>query len=136
MHLAHHRFAALKQRHEPAHVSTHHCVINHWIPIALGVVVVSDYSGVEWRSGRRRCRGLVSPAQPSLALGALHEVIATTETLAVARQEEHVNTRVEVGELDALFELANHGARYPVAALRPVERDPRDAVGDLVGERL
>ena len=43
---------------------------------------------------------------------------------------------VEVGALDAGGELARHLERDPVAALGPVERDPRDPPVALVGERL
>ncbi len=85
---------------------------------------------VERRPGRR-----VRGAEATLALGGLDEVIAAAEALAVAGQQQDPHLWVEVGALDTRLELAGHRTRDPVAALRPVERQPRDAVGHLVDDR-
>ena len=96
-------------------------------PRTLRLIIASRPSGPRARAGR---------GSAIVRLGALDEVVAAAEALAVAGQRDHVDGRVEVRALHALGQLARHRERDPVAALGPVERDPRDAPVDLVGERL
>jgi hypothetical protein len=87
---------------------------------------------VKRRAGRGL--GVLPPSHPSLALGALHEVVATAEALAFARQQDRVDSRVEIGLLYALLQLAHETARDSVAALRAIEDDAGNAAGDFVGK--
>ncbi len=75
---------------------------------------------VERRAGwRRRAAGapILRALEPALALGALDQVIAAAEPLAVAGQQQDVDRWVEVGALDAPLELGHQRAVDPVAAL-------------------
>ena len=91
--------------------------------VALGIVVLA--TAPPDRAASPRELGLAAEAL-HLALGRRDEVVAAAEALAVAGERDHVDLRVEVGPLDARGELARHLEGDPVAALGPVERDPRD----------
>jgi hypothetical protein len=110
--LADDRLLAVEQAHEAAHVAAHELVIQHRVPRLRRIVVLG------------------------LVLGVLDQVVAAAEALALARQCDHMHVAVEVRLLDALGQLARHREGDAVAALRPIERDPRDPAGDLVAERL
>jgi hypothetical protein len=110
VHLADNRLVTVEKAHEAADVAAHELVVEHRVPGPGGIVILR------------------------LVLGVLDQVVAAAEPLAGARQRDHVHVAVEVRALHAVGKLARHLHRDAVAALRPVERDPRDRAGDLVAQ--
>ena len=72
------------------------------------------------------------PCIRTQTFGAVDQVIAAAEALAVAGQEQDSHRRIEVGLLDPALELGDQPAGQPVATRGAVEGQSGDRAGDLV----
>ena len=129
--LHHRRLVGAHQAAEAAHEPAHHLIVDHRIPRLIGQMVdrlrLTRQHGVAIRTaatGRRRSLGIGREVEPG------------AEPLAPAGDQDDVHIRIEIGPLDQGRQLQRSVGDDRVALLGPVERDPGDAVGDLVGHRL
>jgi hypothetical protein len=148
VHLADDRLAAVEQAHEALRVAAHHRVVDHRIPRAARIVVRRHHRRVKRRATRRQAicgtrplatliyiRSAGRCGSPGLApdpLCALDEVVASAEARPGPRKQQRVHRRIEVRAPHALDEPRDERRRDSVSARWAVERDPRDAIGDLV----
>ncbi len=129
--LADHRLLGVEERHEAAHVAPHELEVGDRVPVRLRRVVGADHRRVERRAGRR---AEPLPQVAHVALGRGDQVVAAAEPRAVTGEGDRMDLRVEVRPLDTGGDLDRHPRHDPVAALRPVQRDPSDPIRGLVGE--
>ena len=129
--LDHRRLVGVHQAGEPPHEPAHHLVVDHRIPRLIREVV--DGLGFTVQHG-----ALIgaAPAGRAGAIGVGAQVEARAETLAAAGDQDDVHVGIEVGALHQRRELQRGVGDDRVAFLRPVEGDPRNPVGDLVGHRF
>jgi hypothetical protein len=80
MDLAHHRFLAVKQTHETAHVAAHHGVVDGRVPGGVRHVILHLHARIERRACRSRRVGFADLQR----LGAFDQIVAAAETRAVS----------------------------------------------------
>jgi hypothetical protein len=127
--LDHGRLVGVHQAGEAADEPAHHLVVDHGIPRLVGKVV--DRLGVAVEHG---ALAVLSPGRTrAVRVGA--QVETRTEARAASGHQDHVDVGIEVGALNAGRQFQWSRGDDGVALFGPVEGDPRDASGDLVGHR-